>query len=140
MSGLRVGRSLIIPEAELEMRFTTSGGPGGQHANKSSTRVELTWNVETSAVLSDRQRSRIRGHLRKRIDASGNLRIAADSHRSQLRNREEAEDRLVGLVSEALRPRKHRVATKPTRAAREKRIQAKKRRGEVKRLRQQRFD
>jgi ribosome-associated protein len=140
MSDLRVNRSLVIPESELTYRFSTSGGPGGQHANKAATRVEVLWNVDDSVVLGPRQRTRIHGHLRRRIDSDGNVRVIADTHRSQLRNRREAEDRLAGLVAEALRPRKARVATKPTRASQQRRLDQKRRRGEVKRMRQQRHD
>lgn len=135
MDGLRVNRSLVIPESELEFRFTTSGGPGGQHANKVATRVELRWNVAASSVLGERQRARIRGRLKNRIDGEGRLRVVADTHRSQMRNREEARERLVTLVMDALRPRRTRVATAPTRSSHERRIQDKKRRSEIKRLR-----
>ncbi len=133
--GVRVGRSLVIPWQELEFRYTTSGGPGGQHANKSSTRVELLWNVASSAVLGPRQRDRIRGHLRHRIDSSGTLRLVGDARRSQLHNKEAVVERLAELVGEALRPRKKRIATAPTSAARERRLEQKKQRSEIKRLR-----
>lgn len=136
MSGLKVDRTLIIPEAELEVRFTTSGGPGGQHANKTSTRVELSWNVESSAVLDAKKRRRIRSRLRTRIDSAGNLRVVADDHRSQTRNRAEARRRLAKLVGDALRPRKKRVATAPTRSSKERRLEQKRIRSEKKRLRQ----
>lgn len=132
---LLVNRSLTIPGNELELRFTTSGGPGGQHANRSSTRVELMWNVEESAALNDRQRSRIRRHLRSRIDSSGTLRLASDTHRSQYRNRSAALDRLARLIAEALVPAKPRVATRATKASKERRLEAKKQRSRVKRLR-----
>jgi ribosome-associated protein len=131
---LRAGR-LLIPEAELEYRFSTSGGPGGQHANRSSTRVELIWNIERSGVLGSRQRDQIRAKLRHRIDGAGNLRVVSDSSRSQLRNREAAAARLAALVSEALRPQRKRTATSPTRAAKLRRLDSKKRRATTKRLR-----
>jgi ribosome-associated protein len=140
MPSLRVNRTVTIPEDELTLRFTTSGGPGGQHANKSSTRVEVVWNIDTSDAIGPRQRTRLKGVLRHRIDSHGNLRVAADTHRSQLRNREEALARLAGLVAEALIPPKQRKATEPTRAARERRLQTKKRRGETKRSRAVRWD
>src|SRR5215210_2801896 len=106
MSALRVTRSVVIPEDELVTTFSTSGGPGGQHANKASTRVILTWNIERSRALTDRQRERIRHRLRNRVDAGGDIRIAADSYRSQLRNRADAHARLAALVRDALRVRK----------------------------------
>ena len=137
---LRVNRSLAIPAAELDYRFSTSGGPGGQHANKVSTRVEVLWNVDRSSVLGPRQRDRIRSKLRHRIDSEGNLRLTSDAQRSQMRNREDARKRLAKLVADALVPPKRRVATKPHRTAVEKRLQAKKQRGELKRRRRETFD
>jgi len=134
---IRVGRTLTIPHAEIEVRFAPSGGPGGQHANKAATRVELTWNVERSAVLGPRQRQKLRERLRKRIDAAGNLRIVVDTNRSQLRNREEAYQRLASLVADALRHVPRRVKTEPTQASKERRLHAKRQRSERKRARQQ---
>jgi ribosome-associated protein len=118
------------------MRFSLSGGPGGQHANKTSTRVELTWDVDSSSVLGPRQRQAIRNRLKGRIDSSGVLRVVVDTHRSQMRNREEAVRKLGGLVEGALRRRPTRVATGPTRASKERRLEAKKRRSDIKRGRQ----
>jgi ribosome-associated protein len=137
---LRVNRTLTIPSSELDFTFTTSGGPGGQHANKVSTRAEVKWNVDRSSVLGPRQRERIRSKLRHRIDANGNLRLASDAQRSQMRNREEVRKRLVRLVADALIPPKKRVSTKPSRSAVEKRLQEKKRRGELKRRRRASYD
>ena len=132
---VRVNRALTIPDHELEMRFSPSGGPGGQHANKASTRVELSWNVERSDVLSARQRQRLRSSLRHRMDSAGNVRIVADEYRSQMRNRDAAVKRLVHLLSEALKPVKQRVDTKPTRASKERRLQQKKMRSQTKNFR-----
>ena len=137
---LRVDRSLTIPGSELRERFTTSGGPGGQHANRSSTRVELEWNVDDSSQLTERQRSRIKRGLRARINSSGTLRLASDRHRSQWRNRADVRDRLTKLVAQALQPPRPRVATRSTPGANERRLRAKKRRGEIKRLRQDTAD
>ncbi len=133
MSGVRVNRSLVIPEDEIRLEFTTSGGPGGQHANKSSTRAVLIWNVDASRALGPRQRARIRGKLRHRIDSSGNLRLSSDAYRSQLRNREAVRERLRSLVESALRTEKKRIGTAPTRASQEARLRAKRLRSEVKR-------
>jgi ribosome-associated protein len=132
---LRVNRSVTIPSSELDFTFTPSGGPGGQHANKVATRVEVRWNVDRSTVLGPRQRERIRSKLRHRIDARGNLRLASDAQRSQLRNREDVRRRLARLVADALVPPKKRVDTKPSRSAVEKRLQEKKRRGALKKQR-----
>ena len=135
MSDVKVGRALTIPSAEIQLSFSTSGGPGGQHANKVATRAELAWNVEASAVLGPRQRDRIKRKLARRIDTHGTLRLTSDRFRSQLRNREDVLQRLAALVGEALKPEKPRVATAPTPAARERRLHQKKRRSEIKRAR-----
>jgi ribosome-associated protein len=140
MADVRVNRNLTIPDSELRMRFTTSGGPGGQHANKSSTRVELLWNVDDSTVLGPRQRVRIKGALKRRIDSSGDLHLISDIHRSQMRNRVEVETRLGQLIADALRPVKSRVPTKPSRSATQRRIESKKKRGEIKRSRTNKWD
>lgn len=140
MADVRVNRNLTIPDSELRMRFTTSGGPGGQHANKSSTRVELLWNVDSSTVLGPRQRARIKGALKRRIDSSGDLHLVSDIHRSQMRNRSEVEVRLRQLLAQALAPTKDRVATKPSRSAVQRRIESKKKRGEIKRSRTKKWD
>jgi ribosome-associated protein len=137
---LRVNRNLAIPPDEITLRFSPSGGPGGQHANRSSTRVDLSWNVDASRVLGPRQRARIRGHLRNRLDSSGTLRLSSDKHRSQTRNREEVLARLARLVSEALQPRRARVATTPSQAAKERRLRSKRRRSEIKKLRRAPLD
>jgi ribosome-associated protein len=135
MTALRVNRRLVIPENELEERFTTSSGPGGQHANKASTRAELAWNVETSAALGPRQRERLRTKLARRLDSNGVLRVGSEKHRSQLRNRTEVRQRLALIVDEALALERPRVKTTPTRAAKERRLQQKRRRSELKRSR-----
>ena len=135
MSGVRVNRSVVIPEDEIRLEFTTSGGPGGQHANKSSTRAVIVWNVDSSRALGPRQRARVKGKLRHRIDSAGNLRLSSDASRSQLRNREAVRERLRSLVEAALRPEKKRVGTAPTRASKETRLRSKRLRSEVKRAR-----
>ncbi len=140
MNDVKVGRALTIPSSEIQLTFSPSGGPGGQHANKVATRVELTWNVDASAVLGPRQRARLKRKLARRIDAGGTLRLASDRFRSQLRNREDALQRLAFLVAEALKPEKKRVPTAPTAAARERRLREKKRRSETKRARRVSLD
>ena len=135
MGAVRVTRSLEIPESELETTFSTSGGPGGQHANKSSTRVELRWNVADSEVLGPRQRARLLDKLGHRIDSRGVLRVVSDEHRSQLRNRAEVEKRLADIVAAALKKEKPRRKTQPSKAAKEKRLQQKRRRSELKKSR-----
>jgi ribosome-associated protein len=124
-----------IPRGELVVRATRASGPGGQHVNKSSTRIELLWNVKTSAVLTPEEAERIVLKLGKRVDSDGWLRVVASESRSQLRNRRVAEERLVRLVRGALHVPVKRRATKPTLAARRERLRAKKIRGERKRAR-----
>jgi ribosome-associated protein len=131
MSGesIQVTRSVSIPRFEIELRFSRSSGPGGQHAQKSDTRVEATFDVEASAALSDAQKRRV-------IAKAGPvLRTVAQDERSQWRNRELATERLVEALREALRVPRKRKPTKPSKAAKERRLEAKKRRGHVKRLR-----
>lgn len=132
---LAVGDSVWIPRAELRFRASRSGGPGGQHVNTSSTRVELEWDAAGSPSLSEEQRARVLERLRNRIDGSGVLHIAASEHRSQHRNREAATERFARLLEAALHVPKQRRATRPTRASREQRLGAKRHRSRTKRLR-----
>ena len=125
----RVTRSVLLPLSEIELRVSRSSGPGGQHANKAETRVEAVFDVEASTALSDVQKRRVTART------GPVLRAVAQDERSQLRNRELAIDRLVARLAEALRVERKRVPTKPSRAAKEQRLESKKRRGETKRLR-----
>ena len=118
-----------IPETELTERFTSSGGPGGQHANKAATRVELTWDILESVVITDRQRQILTSHF------GPVLRIVVDDERSQLRNRTIAEERLAGRVRTALTPVKKRRATKPTRGSQRRRVDSKRKNARQKQLR-----
>jgi ribosome-associated protein len=127
--GIRVTRSVVLPPAEIELRFSRSSGPGGQHANTAETRVEATFDVAGSSALTDVQKRRV---LAK---AGPVLRAVAQDERSQWRNRELAVERLVGQLRDALHVPRRRKPTKPTAAARERRLDAKKRRGATKRLR-----
>lgn len=124
--GLVVDASLRIPRSELSFRASRAGGPGGQHVNTSSTRVELLWNIERSRALDDAQRDRIRDKLAARIDGEGNVRVVASANRSQLRNREDAEERLATLIRRALVVPRARKKTKPTRGSVEERLRTKK--------------
>jgi len=124
-----VTRSVVVPRSEIELRTSRSSGPGGQHAQKSETRVEAVFDVEASSALSDAQKRRV---LAK---AGPVLRAVAQDERSQLRNRELATERVVATLREALHVPRKRVATKPPVASRERRLDDKRRRGETKRLR-----
>jgi ribosome-associated protein len=127
---LRVTRSVRIPRSELEVRFRTSGGPGGQHANKAATRVELTFDAAASPSLLPRQRERV-------VERLGPLvRVVVDDERSQLRNRALAEERLVARLASALHVDPPRRATRPSRGAKERRLQSKKLRSQTKANRQ----
>lgn len=130
-----------IPRAELAVRATKSGGPGGQHVNTSSTRIELTWVPGTSAALDEAQRARVATALAARLDSQGRLRIVSSEHRSQAQNREAAEARLATLVRAALVVPKVRRPTKPTAASKRARLETKARRASVKQERRRRdFD
>jgi ribosome-associated protein len=130
---LEVASDLRLPLSELEFRASRSGGPGGQHVNTSSTRVELWWDVANSPTLSDEQRRWLLHRLVTRLDGSGRLRLVAGGSRSQLRNREEATERLRQIVSAALVVPKARKRTRPSRAAKAARLEEKRRRASVKR-------
>lgn len=126
---IRVTRTVSIPRGEVELRFSRSSGPGGQHAQKSDTRVEAVFDVEASSALSDAQKRRV-------VSRSGPVvRAVAQDERSQWRNRELALERLAESLREALRVRRPRRATKPTKAAVERRLDQKRRRSQTKRMR-----
>jgi ribosome-associated protein len=126
---IRVTRSVAIPRSEIELRFSRSSGPGGQHAQKTESRVEAVFDVEASSALTDRQKSRVLTR------AGPVIRAVAQDERSQWRNRELAVDRLVEQLRQALRVERRRRPTKPTKASQERRLEQKRRRGEIKRLR-----
>jgi ribosome-associated protein len=132
---LIVGGSVVIPAGELDWRFSRSSGPGGQSVNTTDSRAELTWDLAASTALSPVQRERALDRLAGRL-VDGTLTVAASEHRSQLRNRTAAEARLGQLVAEAIAPPpRRRRPTRPSKAAKDRRIAEKKRRGEIKRLR-----
>ena len=132
---LFVNTSLSIPRSELAVRVSRSSGAGGQHVNKTSSRVEIAWNVVASRALTDTQRSRLVDKLQSRLATDGSIRVVASDSRSQTRNRDIAEDRLADLVRRALIVPKKRKATRPTRAAKEARLDEKKRQSRKKRER-----
>jgi ribosome-associated protein len=126
---IRVTRSVSIPLSEIQLRFSRSSGPGGQHAQKSETRVEALFDVEASATLSAQQKSRV---TRK---AGPVLRAIAQDERSQARNRELAVERVADQLRDALKVERRRVATKPSARSKERRLESKRKRAETKRLR-----
>lgn len=131
-----VSRRLIIPAAELAWRFSRSSGPGGQHVNTSDSRVELSWNIAYSPVLTPVQRERLLTKLASRL-VGGVLTVSAAEQRSQLQNRRAAINKLVQVVAQALAPDSpQRRATKPTKGSQRRRLESKSRRSQVKQNRQ----
>jgi ribosome-associated protein len=128
---IRVTKSVVLPRSEIELRTSRSSGPGGQHAQKSESRVEAVFDVEASTALTDAQKRRVVAK------AGAVLRAVAQDDRSQLRNRELATERLVAALREALRVPRRRVPTAPTAASRERRLEDKRRRSELKRQRRE---
>jgi ribosome-associated protein len=133
MAFLDVSPDLRVPLAELEFRASRSGGPGGQHVNTSSTRVEVTWDVAGSPALSEEQRQRLLVRLASRLDSTGRLRLVSSGTRSQLRNREDVTERLREVVAQALVVPKARKRTRTPRAAKAARLENKRRRAATKR-------
>ena len=132
---LVVDATVAIPRSELEVRATRAGGPGGQHVNTSSTRIELRWNVRATRAVDEARRDHLLARLAPRLDGEGNVRVVASEFRSQRQNREAAETRLTELVRRALVVPKRRKPTKPSRAAKAKRLDEKRKQSEKKRNR-----
>ena len=139
---LHVTDTVTIPMAELQFHFSRSGGPGGQHVNRTATQVELTFDVQRSASLDESQRARLLNKLKSAIDSRGLLHLTCQTTRSQSRNRAEVIERFQRLLRQALHVPKPRRPTRPGRAAAERRLQAKRRVGVLKqdRRRQQPVD
>ncbi|MFO7652698.1 MAG: alternative ribosome rescue aminoacyl-tRNA hydrolase ArfB [Candidatus Krumholzibacteriia bacterium] len=128
---------VAIPLAEIALVASRSSGPGGQHVNKAETRIQLRWNLLESAVLTDRDRDLAATRLASRLTREGELVLECESHRSQKRNRDECLERLAEIMRAALHRDPPRRKTRPTKASEERRIQEKKRRGQIKRLRKE---
>lgn len=133
---IAVSDTLAIPREELVLRASRSSGPGGQHVNTSSTRVELVWDLAASPSLDDASRARLLTRLASRLDTAGNLRLVAQEERSQLRNRQAVLERFAEIVSAALVIPRARKRTRPSRAAKRARLDTKRKRGAQKRERQ----
>ena len=129
---LEIDSSLTIPLAELTYRASRSGGPGGQHVNTSSTRIEVVWDIATSPSLDDTQRARLLDQLATRLDKEGKLRLVSGATRSQLQNRVDVTARLARVVAGALHVPRPRKRTKPSRAAKAARLEAKRKRAGLK--------
>ena len=136
MEHVEVTPALHIPLSELSFKTSRSGGPGGQNVNKRETRVELVWDLATSEALTEAQRARLQLKLASKLDTRGRLRIVSSEERSQAMNRERAIERFRELLAEALKIRRPRRPTKPSKAATERRITAKRVRSSLKRQRE----
>jgi ribosome-associated protein len=137
---LEITPQVRIPMHELVLTAISGGGPGGQHVNKSATRIALQWNVRTTQSLREEQRARVLQQLASRLDTDGQLRIVAGEYRSQQQNRRAALERLQQLVARALIVPRTRKATKPSRGAVQERLTDKRKRAETKRRRRQDHD
>ena len=129
---LEIVPDLRLPLSELDYQASRSGGPGGQHVNTSSTRIEVWWDVAQSPSLSEDQRARLLERLAPRLDSTGRLRLVSSGSRSQLRNREDVTERLRSVVASALAVRKRRKPTRPSRASKAARLEDKRRRAMTK--------
>lgn len=127
-----VNSEVTIPRSELTYRATRAGGPGGQHVNTSSTKVELSWDVSGSQSITDEQRARIAEKLATRIAEDGVLRLTSAGSRSQHQNKEDVTERFGKMIAQALHKPKPRRKTKPSRASKEARLKSKKKRSETK--------
>jgi ribosome-associated protein len=133
---LQINEGLSIPRGELDVRVSRASGAGGQHVNKTSSRVEIFWNVQASRALSDDQRARLLERLASRLTTEGSIRVVASDMRSQSRNRDLAEERLADMVRRALVIPRKRRPTRPTKASKEARLEGKKRQSHKKQQRQ----
>jgi len=133
--GLQIRDGLVIPHWELIFTASRSGGPGGQHANKTNSRVTLHWALESSAAFSDYEKSRLRQRLAGRLNADGVLLLHVEETRQQSRNKEIACERLATLLREALKTQKRRRPTKRTKSSQKRRVAEKRARGDIKKMR-----
>jgi len=140
LAGLEIQPGLLIPEDELQVSYSRSGGPGGQNVNKLETRVTLRYSVRESQALDEAQRARLLERLSSRLTSEGELLVHASRQRVQGRNEKEARERLAGILREALAVPKKRRATRPTHGSKKRRLAQKQRRSETKRLRRKNPD
>ena len=132
---IRVTDRVRVFPHEVSLSYARSGGPGGQHVNKTSTKVLLRWNLETTGALTEEQRERVRTKLAARLTEDGELLVTSEAYRDQSRNVDDAIRKFAAVLREALRVPRPRKATRPTRASKRRRLDAKRRRGDIKRQR-----
>jgi ribosome-associated protein len=137
--GLVISDRIVILLAEIEITFTRSSGPGGQHVNKTSTRAEIAFDLAHSPSIPEQDRAWLTTRLASKLDTEGRIRIAAQEYRSQLRNKQAAIERLQTMLQEALKRPKKRKRSKPTRSSVEARLTSKKRAGDIKKMRREKF-
>ena len=138
-NNLTIKNGIIIPENELEITASRSGGPGGQHVNKTSSKITVRWNVKASSALSDEQKARVLEKLQAKLTIDGDLIVHNSSTRSQEQNRKLALDKLADEIKKALYVSKKRMATRISKSGKEARLQSKSRRSMTKKLRSQNF-
>lgn len=137
---LRIKRGVVVPESEIAAEYSRAAGPGGQHVNKTETRVTLRWSVADSAAISDEVREKLRRRLASRLTKDGELLVSVETHRSRLRNTELAYERMQEILQKALAEPKKRKPTKPSRGAKERRLKAKRKTAEKKQARKRPLD
>jgi ribosome-associated protein len=136
-AGLLIANGLVIPQADLSFTMARSSGPGGQHVNKTETKVTLSFDLAGTSALNEEQKAVLRESLATRINKAGELRVSSQRHRSQKSNREAAIERFTDLVRQALEPRRERKATRVPKKAQKKRLEEKRRTAEKKKGRQE---
>lgn len=129
-----------IPESEIKVEFVRSSGPGGQKVNKTSTKAQLRWNIDASTVFSSKEKALLKKRLAHKLTKEGEIVLSADTERSQLQNKMAVIARLQTLVRTALIPKRKRIATKPTRGSKERRLSDKKKQSRKKKMRKADFD
>ncbi len=132
MNDLEIDESLTIPASEIAFEASRSGGPGGQHVNKTSTKVTLVFDLDASNALTDEQKDRLREKLASKLSGEGVLRVSSQRTRSQLANRDDAMNKLAEVLRNALRESKPRRKTRPSRGAKKKRLEDKRKKSEIK--------
>lgn len=135
-----LGHIACIPESEIEIDFVRSSGPGGQKVNKTSTKAQLRWNIDASGAFSSKEKAMLKKALANKLTKEGDIILSAESERSQLQNKATVMARLQALVGTALIPKRKRVATKPTRGSKERRLDKKKKQSRKKEMRKADFD